>query len=387
MKKKTKRNHHHNITGTIPSLHLRVSHLQKQPSRLLYFRYERIIHRHSSHSSSIQKKTKNTFRGGASRANSLTSNHHVAMIRSLLTSMWTFVSLFLVAHSRTKPSLQQRKNDVECTLRRWAPTKTLLFLMMGLPQVAASDNDDAIDALMADMKNSEKDSVQGISFLSHVEQAIEKNTLCRTETSTCVMTTYRMEWARQGLDAFTCLPPHRYWHRGHRHDILGKEPAWMRAHPRKVLMKAGRRSMRAWDSFFHCWKKIAIKDNSCLPHETAYTQHAMKKALSPHHYVALLAVVAGCSKGVLLMCAVLPFILSSRCKAGLPRMRNGSCGRRRALVLLLMVLPQVTALETGRTSSHDASSHQSGDGAGWERTTGDIRKECSLCQVRGKARP
>ena len=73
---------------------------------------------------------------------------------------------------------------------------------MGLPQVAASDNDDAIDALMADMKNSEKDSVQGISFLSHVEQAIEKNALCRTETSTCVMTTNRMEWAGQGLDAF-----------------------------------------------------------------------------------------------------------------------------------------------------------------------------------------
>jgi len=71
---------------------------------------------------------------------------------------------------------------------------------MGLPQVAASDNYDAIDALMADMKNSEKDSVQGISFLSHVEQGIEKNTN-GSETSTCVMTTNRMEWAGQGLDA------------------------------------------------------------------------------------------------------------------------------------------------------------------------------------------
>ena len=142
-------------------------------------------------------------------------------------------------------------------------------------------------------------------------------------------------------------------------------------------MNVGRRSMRAWDSFFHCWKKIGIKDNSCLPHKTAYTQHAMKKALSPHHYVALLAGVAGCSQGILLMCAVLPFILSSRCKAGLPRMRNGSCGRRRALVLLLMVLPQVTALETEDAATammHRHTNQALGNLAARKRFMNDVEK-------------
>ena len=138
-----------------------------------------------------EKNKKYISRWCAEGANSLTLNHHVAMIRSLLTNVWKFLSVSLVAHSLTKPLPSQRRKGVESTSWRWGiVAKTLLSLMMALPQVAATDNCGAIDALMADMKNITKmDSVQGISFLSDEEQAIEKNTLCRKETRACVTTT------------------------------------------------------------------------------------------------------------------------------------------------------------------------------------------------------
>ena len=75
-----------------------------------------------------------------------------------------------------------------------------------------------------------------------------------------------MGWARQGLDAlyfaFLLIAI----------GIVAIAMTFMErnphgcAHPRKALIKVGRRFMRAWDSFFHCWKRIGIKDNSCLPH-------------------------------------------------------------------------------------------------------------------------
>ena len=247
--------------------------------------------------------------------------HNAAKVYSFVRNMWK-CELF-----PTFASTERRKAP-KFSPQRWGPA--LVLLMMGLAQVAASDNCGAIDALMTDMKNTTKNSVQGIIFLSDVEHAIEKNTLCRTETSTCMTTTYPMEWARQGPDslyfAFLLIAIFIV--------AITMKPLYGCAHPRESLMKAGRKSMRAWNSLFPYWDRIGIKDNSCLPFEIAYTQHA-RKTLS-HYYRTIIGVIVTMTH----TCMHPRDTMAKVCKRGAHAWRHHG---KFIFILMLLTVPSSTA--------------------------------------------